>query len=256
MSAVGVLIADPLAQSLALIVLTSVFFLLFPGIDPWFSGLFYNSDVGFAFGRAPLSGLLRTLASDVTIAIVVALLASLIAKLAMPQRPSFIAPRDALFLIGTLIVGPGLVVNAIFKDHWGRPRPNMVGMFGGGESFVGVWRISDACTSNCSFVSGEASSAAWLLATVVLLPARWRPLGLKILLGVAIVLSLNRIAAGGHFLSDVLLAWWITLAIIAVAYRLLYLTPSLVTGEQMEAGMTRAGDAIRAGIRRLAHPPT
>ncbi len=116
--------------------------------------------------------------------------------------------------------------------------------------------MSDACTSNCSFVSGEASSAVWLLATVVLLPARWRVLAVKILVGVAIVLSLNRIAAGGHFLSDVLLAWWMTLAVIALAYRFLYLQPpAALTGTGLEAAMTRAGEAIHGLLRRLTSKP-
>ena len=79
----------------------------------------------------------------------------------------------------------------------------------------------------------------------------------KILLGVAIVLSLNRIAAGGHFLSDVLLAWWMTLAVIAFAYRFLYLQPPpALTGAALEAAMTRAGEAIHALVRRLTSRPT
>ncbi len=45
--------------------------------------------------------------------------------------------------------------------------------------------MSDACATNCSFISGEGSSAIWLLTFAVLLPPRWRPLGLKILLGFA-----------------------------------------------------------------------
>ena len=31
--------------------------------------------------------------------------------------------RNCLFLIFSVVIGPGLLVNAIFKDHWDRPRP-------------------------------------------------------------------------------------------------------------------------------------
>jgi membrane-associated phospholipid phosphatase len=251
------LIADPIVQSFALILLTSVFFLLFPDLDLWFSGLFYQRGYSFPFGRLPASSGLRTIASDVTILIVVGLLATLVVKLVLPLRPSLVAPRDVLFILGTLAIGPGIIVNLIFKDHWGRPRPVMLEVFSSAQPFVGAWHMSDACASNCSFVSGEASSAIWLLTTVVLLPPRWRVLAVKILVGVAIVLSLNRIAAGGHFLSDVLLAWWMTLAVIALVYRFLYLQPPpALTGTGLEAAMTRAGEAIHGVVRRLTSRPT
>jgi hypothetical protein len=51
---------------------------------------------------------------------------------------------------------------------------------------------------------------------------------------------------GGHFLSDVLLAWAMTLAVIAVAYRYLYVTPlPALDNERLEASLTAAGQAIR-----------
>ena len=31
--------------------------------------------------------------------------------------------RTALFLVLVMAVGPGLLVNEVFKNHWGRPRP-------------------------------------------------------------------------------------------------------------------------------------
>ena len=56
----------------------------------------------------------------------------------------------------------------------------------------------------------------WLLTLAVLLPPRWRPTAIRVLLGFAVVFSLNRIVFGAHFLSDVVLAWWITLLVIAI----------------------------------------
>ena len=39
------------------------------------------------------------------------------------------------FLVILLVVGPGLLVNAVFKDHWGRPRPREIVQFGGQKQF-------------------------------------------------------------------------------------------------------------------------
>ena len=242
---------DPLVQSVALIALTSAVFLLFPAIDVWFSGLFYDSGNGFPMSRLGAFVGLRAIGNDLTLLIAVGLVVVLLAKLAFPWRPSLVAPRDALFILSTLALGPGLIVNLIFKDHWGRPRPWRIDLFGGDQPFVGIWRITSYCSTNCSFFAGEASSAIWLLTVLVLVPARWRWLAMRTLLVLAVLLSLNRIATGGHFLSDVLLAWWITLAVIAVAYRILYLDPPAALAPiRLEDAMTSAGNAIRRLIAR------
>lgn len=36
----------------------------------------------------------------------------------------------ALFVVALLALGPGLIVNTVFKDHWGRPRPADIVQFG------------------------------------------------------------------------------------------------------------------------------
>ncbi|MEJ0011171.1 MAG: phosphatase PAP2 family protein [Bauldia sp.] len=258
------LIANPLAQAAIAVLLLSLLFLVFPGLDIWFSGLFYDGK-GFPTGDLGAFVALRALGNNLTFFVALGLVLVLVLKLALPEQQSFIPPRDTLFVLGTLIVGPGIVVNLIFKNNWGRPRPTAVDIFGGNHPFVGAWHMSDACASNCSFVSGEASSAIWLITLAVLLPLAWRRPALRILIGLAVLLSLNRVAAGGHFLSDVLLAWAITLAVIAVAWRFLYVTPpAVLTDPVLEAGLTRAGLAIRdfarAGARRIgamrpAKPP-
>lgn len=239
------LIAHPLAQAAVVIGALTLVFLVFPGLDVWFSGLFYD---GHGFPMANLSAFvaLRDLGNDITRVVVLVLIVVLIVKLAFPEQRSLIPPRDTLFILGTLIVGPGIIVNLIFKDHWGRPRPTGVNLFGGDHPFVGAWHMSDACATNCSFVSGEASSAIWLVTLVVLLPLAWRRPALRILVVLALLLSLNRIAMGGHFLSDVLLAWAITLAVIAAAYRWLYVTPPAALAEEtLEGGLTEGGRSIR-----------
>jgi membrane-associated PAP2 superfamily phosphatase len=194
---------------------------------------------------------LRAIGNAITLWVPVALVAVLLFKIAVPWRQTLVPPSDILFILSTLAVGPGLIVNLILKDHWGRPRPWRVDVFGGDQPFVGVWRITHECRSNCSFVSGEASSAIWMITLVVLLPERWRPLGLRLILGLAVLLSLNRIAMGGHFLSDTMLSWAITLTVLAAAWRLLYVAPpAFLAASRLERGLTFVGLRLRRLARR------
>ncbi len=240
--------ADPIVQSAGFILVVSAVFLTFPAIDPWFSGLFYNSELGFPMSRLAAFIGLRRLGDWLVTVAVIALIGALIVKLVRPVRPTPIPPRDILFLLSTLAIGPGLIVNVLLKENWGRPRPEDVYIFGGDASFVGIWRMSDRCLENCSFVSGEASAAIWLTAAAIIAPAAWRRLLTILLVVVAVLLSLNRIAFGRHFLSDVLVAWGLTLLVIALMHRLIVEhPPAWLTNDRLEAGLTWLGSKMRRG---------
>jgi membrane-associated phospholipid phosphatase len=111
-------------------------------------------------------------------------------------------------------------------------------------------RVEDQgwCDTNCSFVSGEASSAMWLVAVALVLPGRIRRPAVVVAVAYAALLSLNRIAFGGHFLSDVLISFALTLLVIAVVYRLVILRPPRwLENATLEAGLARIGHALRGG---------
>ena len=158
-----------------------------------------------------------------------------------------------LFLLWSLVLGPGLLVNLILKDHWGRPRPTMVSLFGGGSPYVPVWEISGFCSRNCSFVAGEASTAAWLVGVALVLPARWRVPGVIVAGVYALLIGLNRIAFGGHFLSDVLLSFSLTFLLMAILYRLLVeRPPAALAGPALEAKLAGFGRRLRRAERSTA----
>src|SRR5262245_26312685 len=113
--------------------------------------------------------------------------------------------RFAATALIALPLGPGLLVNGLFKAHWGRPRPVATDLFGGEHAFVAAGQWSDACLRNCSFISGEAASIFWLLCVIPLLPDRYRRAGTAIIIAVAVFTAALRIAFGGHYLSDVVL---------------------------------------------------
>ena len=65
--------------------------------------------------------------------------------------------RAAVLLAFTMAVGPGLLVNGILKQEWGRPRPVHVDTFGGRDAFKSWYETDGTCPGNCSFVSGEGA---------------------------------------------------------------------------------------------------
>jgi membrane-associated phospholipid phosphatase len=118
----------------------------------------------------------------------------------------YLSARTAVYLTPAYLLGPGLLVNVILKNHWGRPRPGEVIEFGGTLPFVNWWDPGGACPSNCSFISGEAAAAAWLFGPAMLAPPRWRPLTMSLAAAFFVLTSGLRLATGGHFLTDVVIA--------------------------------------------------
>jgi lipid A 4'-phosphatase len=115
----------------------------------------------------------------------------------------------------TLALGCGLLVNMFLKAFSGRPRPRETTLFGGNLDFVQAGSFAGKCIKNCSFVSGEASSAGWLFCLILLLPSRWRLLVGVPLAVVSFVVPTLRVVAGAHYLSDVTLGWLSSIVIFA-----------------------------------------
>ena len=92
--------------------------------------------MNFAPHIDPAYMLARDIGLWVGTAIVIPVVAALVLKLLLPRRRMLLSGRAVLFLMATLALGPGLLVNVILKDHWGRPRPIDVTQFGGEQHFV------------------------------------------------------------------------------------------------------------------------
>ncbi len=130
--------------------------------------------------------------------------------------------RALIFLIATMIIGPGLIVNLGLKDHWHRPRPAQTQDFNGPSPFMPWYDDSGACKRNCSFVSGEAATGFWMVAPASVLPPPWRGPAIVAAFAFGFGASLLRLAFGGHYLSDVLLGGLITLIVIEVIRRVIW----------------------------------
>jgi membrane-associated PAP2 superfamily phosphatase len=125
---------------------------------------------------------------------------------------SFVRPswrrmrRGAMFLVFVMTIGPGVIVNDVFKEQWGRPRPRDLVEFGGNRAYVPPL-VKSAPENGGSFASGHAATGFFLLVPYFLL-RRTRPgLGAAVFAGGIVYGSLvgyARIAQGAHFPSDVL----------------------------------------------------
>ena len=147
----------------------------------------------YAYGTIP--GLLFTIT-----AIVILCLTYLKSKLS-PWR-SYL-----LVLVLTPILGAGLLVNAIFKDHWGRPRPRQVEEFGGKWEYRHVHQPGIPGKGK-SFPCGHCAISYVFVSTMVLYrKSRWIALtstGFGLFYGT--LMSLARVGQGAHFPSDALWA--------------------------------------------------
>jgi len=107
----------------------------------------------------------------------------------------------------SLGIGPGLLVNSFLKTYSGRPRPFQTNLFGGHLDFTAAGTFVGECTRNCSFVSGEASGAGWLLCLLFLVPANARVWVAPPLIVASTMMAALRVAVGSHYASDALLGW-------------------------------------------------
>ncbi len=200
------------AAFVAVLVASLGIFLLLPEIDLAASRLFYDPQLGFYLAGGP------RWAAERSIPWLTGLIAAIVAigavRLAVTKAPLWRLDRKALVFVALAVVlGPGLVVNTLLKDHWGRARPDQTAAFGGSRLFTPAPLPALQCERNCSFVAGDAALGFSLVAFAFLLPhGRRRTVAVAATVAFGAVVGLGRVAAGRHFLSDVVFAGLIVFA--------------------------------------------
>jgi len=125
--------------------------------------------------------------------------------------------KAAIYLVAVLIIGPGLIVNTLLKDQWGRPRPREVTEFGGKYAYEAPLEI-DPDSPGKSFPCGHATMGFFFFAPAFLLRRKHPHASLLLALsaaGLGILIGVARMTQGGHFASDVIWAGaliWLTAA--------------------------------------------
>lgn len=187
---------------LALMVFTAVFRLT--AADVAISAVFYDPvNQRWPLVNAPLCSLFYRQGTLPGTALFVAGLVLIPVGL-LRRRPTWV--RGGAFLAIVFAVGPGLIVNEAFKQHWGRPRPNQVREFGGDYEFAAVGSPGSVARHNSSFPSGHAAVAFYLMTPAFVVNPHRRGWSTRLLtLGATFggAMAAVRVMQGGHFTSDV-----------------------------------------------------
>lgn len=181
--------------------------------DPkWFIQLLYQYGTYPAIGAASIAGVLWV---------------------ASAFRPELVRHRAlVMFLALVMAIGPGLIINAVFKENFGRPRPRDVQEFGGENQFLPVWQ-PDFSQKARSFPSGHASMGFYWMCLGVYFWERNRQRSWGILafgFAYGCLMGFGRIAQGGHWLSDILWAGGFVYLTSWILYRTLRLGPAYSPG--------------------------
>ncbi|MGN7827288.1 phosphatase PAP2 family protein [Agrobacterium radiobacter] len=253
-----------------------ILFATFPSIDLRFSALFFSPVEQPWSGREPFPEWLRDTLREgtelATLLVFVILVGNL--RLGPLQRTGW---RVWAFLCGPVILCAGLLVNGVLKATIGRARPFSITEFGGQQLFTPPFQFSTQCYSNCSFSSGEtALIASFFLPLCVLVWPRLQWRGRFVMgstaAGMIILMSGLRIAAGGHFLSDVVMSILFSALTTLFLYRVLAVNRHrhLFTGDAVSADtvsiwrngrhavlirVRRWWPKIKAAASRLQRPP-
>lgn len=243
-----------LAVFLSLVIGTAVamLFTVFPEWDLAISTMFWNAaSKSFHVSGLEWSKSVRTLANVLPWVFAGPAFAAILLKLIWPRRRMLLPARACVLLAVTMALGPGLLVNGLLKEHWGRPRPVHLDEFGGKDSFTPWYSYGGACPTNCSFVSGEGSLGFWLVAPASLVPPPYNGPALVAAAAFGTLAGGLRIAFGGHFFTDVVFSAVLTVLLIAVMRLLLFDRKRAPDDATVEAGIARLGLALHATLRAL-----
>lgn len=200
-----------------------LFFMFFPGFDIWISAQFYQPGIGFSWSEDGLLEFVRRVLPYLIVGSFIFCVVLWVAGIWYEQWFWGMTTNRAIYLMATLIVGPGLLVESLLKPNWGRARPKDLTIFGGQADYTPPLWIANECERNCSFVSGHAALAFWVSAYGFMLPPKWRMLAVAGGLTFGALVGWVRIVQGGHFLSDVVFAGLIVIGVNVLFYRLVIL---------------------------------
>lgn len=160
-----------------------------------------------------------------------------------------------LFILVSVALGPGLMVNLGFKDNWGRPRPRDITTFGGDAQYL-PHTVPANPGRGKSFPCGHCS-VGFTFGVFWLILRRRHPLAGRCCLygaiGFGLCLGLMRVVTGSHFTSDALWAGYLSFTAILLAYYVIVKVPRRIASvEAKPAEALKPGPLSLVGYGALA----
>ena len=192
-------------------------FWLYPNLDLVISSLFFTPNNGELdpeiFGTFVQENIFFTAVFRHVKYVITATVIVLIIMLFLPAKR-----KIAIYLLLVLALAPGLIVNAVFKDRFGRARPAQIVYFGGDKNFTPPFVITDQCERNCSFSSGHAVAGFYFMAVSFVLKNNAAKIAFWLAFCYGWLIGIVRIAQGGHFASDVLFSFFVAYIVSRAVY--------------------------------------
>ncbi len=117
--------------------------------------------------------------------------------------------HTAILATCAALLGPGLIIEGVFKNTVGRPRPVQVDVFGGPATYQGPFAIGAKPGSHKSFCSSHAATGFALMGLGLGCAPLWRRRWFLIGTVAGAVVGMGRILQGGHYLSDIIFAFYV-----------------------------------------------
>jgi lipid A 4'-phosphatase len=224
--------------SLLLLLVTAVFY--FIELDINLQKIFYDQDTGWFLAKQAPWKQLRDYSS------LPALLLSVFALAGIILGYNFMryAPYRKIFqyLVLLMVIGPGLIINVVLKDNFGRPRPRSITEFSGKYQYEAPLAY-DSSSPGKSFPCGHASMGFYFFGVFILFRSVKRKLaiaGLIFSFTWGGLIGYTRMLQGGHFFSDVIWSAALVYLIAVLLFQLFKFSPNLlIKHTEMATGRKR-----------------
>ncbi len=185
----------------------------FSQIDPIISGLFFSRTHGFYMREEPINVFIKENMYLIDLG-ALALMVGFWIGGKINKESFFAVKRESLIFLFSSFAAV-MLIGAMMKDLWHRPRPTSVDIFGGTEEFESpLVIVSDSIEKSYSFPSGHTLCAMWLLSIALLLPKALRTAGVIFVSAFTLLVMFARVTGGYHFLSDTIFSCLIAVPII------------------------------------------
>lgn len=179
------------------------FMIAYLDLDRYIAALFYQRELGWFMRESEPWAFLYQYGTIPGLILAVSALSvwigSYFSKRLLPVR------RESLLVVLTVVIAAGILVNAVLKQYWGRPRPSQIVEFGGQWQYRHIFPPGTPGKGG-SFPCGHCAMGFAFLSLVGFYPRSKRIAFAGGLAGIMLggMLSAARIIQGAHFLSDVI----------------------------------------------------